>query len=134
MIRITLEQEISADMTIEPYANVEATEAIEPVEARDDSTRYIIPEFNAFYNTATSFRWITLPPKNNMKLVMEIIDLEQKLAKLTQQKLDGAATLLDTVAILGGKKVRLLPILAEEESFPNVRYRKESTGNTRWIY
>ncbi|MGO1596277.1 MAG: sensor histidine kinase [Sphingobacterium sp.] len=104
LIRITLEQEISADMTIEPYANVEATEAIEPVEARDDSTRYIIPEFNAFYNTATSFRWITLPPKNNMKLVMEIIDLEQKLAKLTQQKLDGAATLLDTVAILGGKK------------------------------
>ncbi|MGO1671663.1 MAG: ATP-binding protein [Sphingobacterium sp.] len=104
LIRITLEQEISADMTIEPYANVEATEAIEPVEARDDSTRYIIPEFNAFYNTATSFRWITLPPKNNMKLVMQIIDLEQKLAELTQQKLDGASTLLDTVAILGGKK------------------------------
>lgn len=112
LIRITLEQGVSPDMTIEPYANVEATKAIDPVEARDDSSRYIIPEFNSFYNTATSFRWVTLPPKNNMDLVMQIIDLEQKLAKLTQEKLDGASTLLDTVAILGGKKSSVVADIA----------------------
>lgn len=112
LINITLEQEISPDMTIQPYANVEAIKAIPLIEPKDDSTRYIIPEFNPLYKSATSFRWVTLPPRTNMKLVSEIIELEQKLAKLTQIKLNGAYTLFDSVAIIGGKKSALVDELA----------------------
>lgn len=112
LISITKEQGVTPDNRYQEFVNVEATKEIPPVAPKDDSSRFIIPEFGPFFNTATSFRWVTLPPRVNYKLAIRIVNLEQQLAKLNERKLDGATTLFDSIAMMGGKQSAIIEDVA----------------------
>ncbi|MFZ4260927.1 ATP-binding protein [Sphingobacterium sp. HJSM2_6] len=107
LITIRLEKFISPEMKVQEYARIDALKQIPSLPVIDDSVRFIIPEFEPFYNTASSFQWVTLPPRTNYPLAMKIIGLEKQLADLSNQSLhskSGMITLFDSVAVLGGKK------------------------------
>ena len=108
LIRISLKRSTSPETYGKTFAEVDAVQKLPTVAPKDDSTRFIVPIFQHFLNEATSFQWVTLPPKTNFPLAIKIIELEQKLAKLTKEKLDDAVTLFDTIAIIGGKQSSII--------------------------
>ncbi|MGM1428754.1 sensor histidine kinase [Sphingobacterium lactis] len=104
LVRVTLQQEFTPDNTIAEFTNIEATRALKPVPAKDDSTRFLIPIFPVNSVVAADFKISTLPPEVNKRILSKATELEGKLQKLRTQKLGGAHTLFDSIAILGGKK------------------------------
>lgn len=112
LVRITLEQGLTADNTIGEFTRIDAIKVIPPVKPKDDSTRYIIPVFAPPATNAIAYQIRTLPPKIDYRTLAKIEALEIKLHNLRNQKLTDAATLFDTIAILGGKKSSVIADVA----------------------
>jgi len=104
LLTIWLEPILQPDGTIQPSPRVDAIKELPNSPVRDDSTRYILPHFEVNQRVASSFQWITLQPRTNRKLIMQIIGLEQQIEKLNMTKLGEASSLYDSVAVLSGKK------------------------------
>jgi len=112
LVRITLEQGLTSDNTIGEFTNVEAIRVVPRVAQKDDSTRYLIPVFNPPSTEAIAYQIRTLPPRYDSKTLSKIEELEIKLNNLRGQRLSEAATLYDTIAMLGGKKSSVIADVA----------------------
>ncbi len=107
LIIIRLETYLNYEGQPKQLARIDAVKEIKKIPPQDDSVRLIIPEFSEYSFVASSFQWVTLPPRTNYQLAMKIIGLERQLAELSNQRLSknaGELTLFDSVAVLGGKK------------------------------
>ena len=101
---IWLEKIQMPDGGIRSFPRVDAVKESNVIQARDDSSRYIIPNFLGGVEQASSFRLVTLRPKTNNKIISSIIQLEKELVKMNSVNLDNASSLFDSVAVLSGKK------------------------------
>lgn len=93
---------IDGSLIHENYIEVKARKALPMVQPKDDSVRYLlVMDINPFTNTSSN-NIVTLPPPTDHRLERNLADLERE-AKLFQ-----ANSLMDSVAILGGKNPRLV--------------------------
>lgn len=83
-----------------------AKKPIPTVPAKDDSTRFIIPYVRA--GQVIAIQTATLIPKSNARLAFELHTLEKQLASLNARQFEGAESLFDTLAIIGGKSRDIL--------------------------
>ncbi|KGE14815.1 sensor histidine kinase [Sphingobacterium deserti] len=93
---------------------VYATKKIPMIPAKDDSTRYL-----AFLNSYNDINWVVrvLPPRADLKISFRIHALEQELA------LNTAQTLIDSVAVMGGKNKELVTSVAAAEELSKRPFR-----------
>lgn len=93
---------------------VYATKKIPMIPAKDDSTRYL-----AFLNSYNDINWVVrvLPPRADLKIAFRIHALEQELA------LNTAQTLIDSVAVIGGKNKELVTSVAAAEELSKRPFR-----------
>ncbi|TDS10410.1 sensor histidine kinase [Sphingobacterium paludis] len=93
---------------------VYATKKIPMIPAKDDSTRYL-----AFLNSYNDINWVVrvLPPRGDLKIAFRIHALEQELA------LNTAQTLIDSVAVMGGKNKELVTSVAAAEELSKRPFR-----------
>ncbi|RKO71451.1 sensor histidine kinase [Sphingobacterium puteale] len=82
---------------------VSATKTIPRIEAKDDSTRFLIIHFDD-YKRLIGRDLFVLPPRSDPKLARKIFELETKLNKLSRQNARYEFNVYDSVAMLGGKK------------------------------
>lgn len=86
----------------ENYISVGATKELPTVPAQDDSARFLVMmDINPF-TRSTSNNIVALPPMTDERMERKLRDLERE-ARLLQ-----ANSLLDTIAILGGKSTRMI--------------------------
>lgn len=112
LVRITLEQGYTSEMTIGEFARVYAIREVKEVKAKDDSARYVIPIFGPNSAITATFEIRTLPPPVDLRVLSQIDVLEKKLNKLRNQKLIGAETLFDSLKIMGGKQSSIMEDVA----------------------
>lgn len=120
-----------------------ATREVPLIPAKDDSTRFIIPYFRN--NQVEAMQTATLIPQMNRELDQRLQELENQLVALNAKKLQGATTLFDTLAIIGGKSEDILKdvessMLLAKKPFRerlNVKYLKKELDaelNKRDVY
>lgn len=86
----------------ENYIAVGSTRQLPMMPAQDDSTRFLVlMDINPLTNSSVN-NIVTLPPQTDVALERRLAALEQE-ARLLQ-----ANSLLDTIAILGGKNLRMV--------------------------
>lgn len=78
-----------------------AKKPIPTVPAKDDSARFVIPHIRA--GQVYAIQTIALIPRANARLAFELHALEQQLSALNARQFEGAESLFDTLAIIGGK-------------------------------
>lgn len=83
-----------------------AKKPIPTVPAKDDSTRFIIPYVRS--GQVVAIQTATLMPKINARLAFELHTLENQLSVLNVRQFEGAESLFDTLAIIGGKSRDIL--------------------------
>ena len=114
-IQIRLEQEpILGTALANTYVIVTANQEIPRIQAKDDSVRYVVSEFDVLTGFVTWYQIATLPPKEDPKINSRISELITKLEHLREELLAEAnpTTLFDTVAILSGKKANMVEDIA----------------------
>ncbi len=90
----------------ENFIEIKTSRTLPLEQPQDDSVRYLLlMDINPFTKQALN-NIVTLPPKTDIKLEAELRRLDQRL------KLIQASTLMDTVAILGGKNPQVVEDLA----------------------
>lgn len=95
-------QGVDGSFLQENYISVGATKELPTIPAQDDSARFLVMmDINPF-TRSTSNNIVALPPKTDERLERKLRDLERE-ARLLQ-----ANSLLDTIAILGGKSTRMI--------------------------
>ena len=94
------------------FVVVDAVKPIKVVEAKDDSTRFVIGSFGFGEQYAFEYRTAILSPKNNPQFAIKINELEKQLAILQRQSLSQATNLFDTIAAIGGKSSNLIEDVA----------------------
>jgi len=82
---------------------VSATKTIPRIEAKDDSTRFLIVHIDDFKRLLGK-SIVALPPRSNPKLSKRIFELETKLNKLSKKNAGYGFNVYDSVDMLGGKK------------------------------
>ncbi len=83
-----------------------AKSKIPSVPSKDDSTRFIVPFLQN--GEVVGFQTATLMPKVNSNIAFELHALDKQLADLNARKFEGAESLFDTLAIIGGKSRNIL--------------------------
>ena len=95
-------QGIEGSFLQENYISVGATKELPTVPAQDDSARFLVMmDINPFTRSSSN-NIVTLPPMTDERMKQKLQDLERE-ARLLQ-----ANSLLDTIAILGGKSTRMI--------------------------
>ncbi len=103
-IKFSVSNELTDDNLVQAFIVLNASKVDNPVDGKDDSTRFVIPLIDPMANLQTKFRVATLPPKEDSKLSKTISDLEKRLDFLNRQNSWQVFNVYDSVAMLGGKK------------------------------
>ncbi|MCA5004239.1 sensor histidine kinase [Sphingobacterium bovistauri] len=133
-IKIRLEQEpIIGTSLANTYVIVSADKEVSRVNAKDDSVRYVISEFDLLSGIVNWYQIATLPPREDTKINNQIADLITKLDRIRETVLQESnpVTLFDTVAILSGKKANVVEDVALSVQLANKPLHKRI--NTRRI-
>ncbi|AIM35620.1 sensor histidine kinase [Sphingobacterium sp. SG20118] len=103
----------SPDHVVNEYVEIGATKFLPKVNAKDDSSRFVIPTIDPVLKQAVEYKIATLPPKINKKIGYKIIELENKLESMSGQNLIGPGkNVFDTIAAIGGKRSGLIEDVA----------------------
>ncbi|SFS61603.1 two-component system, OmpR family, phosphate regulon sensor histidine kinase PhoR [Sphingobacterium wenxiniae] len=91
---------------IEADIEVFAKRKIPTIPSKDDSTRFVIPIMQN--GQVVAIQTATLMPKVNSKIAFDIHALDKQLAEFNARRFEGAESLFDTLAIIGGKSMTIL--------------------------
>ncbi|MFU1859195.1 sensor histidine kinase [Sphingobacterium sp. NGMCC 1.201703] len=93
----------STPLYYEEQIEVNAIKPIPRIEAKDDSTRFLVVHFDDLKRLVGRDLFV-LPPRSDPKLSQKIFELEIKLNKLSKKNAGQGFNVYDSVAMLGGKK------------------------------